>query len=175
MKINGSDGVNQFGITSKYKTGKNLTVSDKEVNSTSLEEAGVTLEISENSRGRVDVNNFDASAIKEQMEQLREQSKAAEKSGIINSKCMTISLRIASGDEVPLKDIMYLQKHRSDLYDMAMKMRILKTDPEKYDSIVDDDEDDDTSGNENHTSDDNGSDICNSENACVEVSEPMDI
>ncbi len=173
MKINGSDGVNHFGMVTKNKTGQNVTLSSKEDSNVLSEEAGVTLELSDNSRGRVDVGIVSASVIKEQMERLQEQSKAAEKSGIVNSKCMTIAMRIASGDEVPLKDVIYLQKNRSDLYDMAMRMRIPKADPKKYDSITDDEEDENTSnGNISGSSESN---IDTSESVCVEVSESVEV
>lgn len=107
----------------------------------STEESGVSLELSDEAKKMAETKNtMSFQEYKEMVDNFREQKEGAEDFGKIWSRCMTIAIRIGAGDIVPLKDEKYLQEHEPKLYMSSMTMRMLKEDPEEYDSILEDEE-----------------------------------
>ncbi len=78
------------------------------------------------------------------LESSKEQAIAAGKDAKVRLKCIIISSRIMSGDEVPLEDYKYLAKHDPELYGKALSMRFKSDNPKKYDRISEDEEEEGT-------------------------------
>lgn len=80
-----------------------------------------------------------------QLEQMREAEKQAEKSGkkfTDYGKLLKIAMRIMNGDKVPMADRKKLAEEMPDLYKQAILMRRLDNDkPKKYKSEYEDDKD----------------------------------
>lgn len=81
----------------------------------------------------------------QQLEQMREAEKQAEKSGKKFTDCgklLKIAMRIMNGDKVPMADRKKLAEEMPDLYKQAILMRRLDNDkPKKYKSEYEDDKD----------------------------------
>ena len=81
----------------------------------------------------------------QQLEQMREAEKQAEKSGkkfTDYGKLLKIAMRIMNGDKVPMADRKKLAEEMPDLYKQAILMRRLDNDkPKKYKSEYEDDKD----------------------------------
>lgn len=57
------------------------------------------------------------------------------------NRCSKIAANVMSGKKVPLKDLQYLMKHDSKLYQMAMAMRRPPKDDKECDSVLKDGDD----------------------------------
>lgn len=102
---------------------------------------GVSLNISDTGKQKLEEQKNFLEFLQLQLDNVEQQKKASEKSWDAMGKCLTIAMRISSGDNVPTSDIKFLQEHDSELFMQAMAMRVLKKDPEDYDSVLDGDED----------------------------------
>lgn len=76
----------------------------------------------------------------EEMRRMQEENKNSADMAEKQSKCMLIAMRIAAGDEVPQEDIKFLIKYNMGLYAKAMEMRVPKSEPEEYDSVLSEEE-----------------------------------
>lgn len=83
------------------------------------------------------------SKLREMLEQAHESSESAGEGYKTLGRCIKIAMRIVSGDNVPTKDTQYLMENNSELYSMAMNMRMTKEDPEDYESVLDEEKDND--------------------------------
>lgn len=75
------------------------------------------------------------------IENFKEEMKASnddENPYTIELKCLLISLRIISGDEVPQKDKSFLMEHKPEMYGNAILLRRINKDPKKYKSLIGD-------------------------------------
>lgn len=84
-------------------------------------------------------------AISQQIAQANEQATATadaqnEQFKTMN-RCSKIAANVMSGKKVPLKDLQYLMKHDSKLYQMAMAMRRPPKDDKECDSVLKDGDD----------------------------------
>lgn len=105
---------------------------------------GVLPDVEENKKGMKQQDSLcistEAQMLYEEMERIREENEDSAKTAEQQSKCMLIAMRIAAGDKVPQKDIKFLIKYNMGLYAKAMQMRIPKTEPEEYDTVLDEED-----------------------------------
>lgn len=78
--------------------------------------------------------------IMSQLENIRSQGKSMADSARVRMKCLMIAARIMSGDIVPNADQRYLAENDLELYSRAVSLRVVKENPKKHKSIVDDEE-----------------------------------
>ena len=108
--------------------------------------AGISLDISENGIQKLKQQEEQNSALldmlQRHMDSMKEQEEAGEEAWSTYGKCLTIAIRISSGDNVPLSDMEYLKEHNMELYTQAMTLRMPKKDPKDYDSVLEDEEED---------------------------------
>jgi hypothetical protein len=84
--------------------------------------------------------------MRQQLESAKTQAKAAGESAEVKMKCITIAMRIMSGDEVPREDHRYLAKHDLELYCKAITMRVAREKPRHYKRISEDEDDESNNG-----------------------------
>lgn len=108
---------------------------------TTIAVSGVSLNISDTGKQKLEEQKNFLEFLQQQLDSVEQQKKAGEKSWDAMGKCLTIAMRISSGDNVPASDIQFLQDHNPELFMQAMSLRVLKKDPEDYDSVLDGDED----------------------------------
>lgn len=86
--------------------------------------------------------------LREQMQQIQEQSKSQAEEYKILLKCMKIALNVASGNKVPEQDQQYLRENNPELFAQSLEMRIPNENPEECDSVTKEDEssDDESKG-----------------------------
>jgi hypothetical protein len=77
-----------------------------------------------------------------QLEDVREQGKAAAESWKVRIKCLKIAMRIIVGDEVPVEDHRYLAKNDPELYFEALSRRMPKEHPRKHERLSEDEKPD---------------------------------
>lgn len=101
--------------------------------------------------------------LREQLESANRQSEALKETAEVEGKCLTIAMRIMSGDTVPQQDYRYLAKNNSGLYARAITLRVERSDPRKYKRVSEDEKQDDAVaqmskalGGDTHTSSDSG-------------------
>lgn len=81
--------------------------------------------------------------LKRQLENSNEQADAIRESLMVRIKCLIISMRIMSGDEVPREDYRYLAKNDPELYGKALTMRIARENPKKHKRVSEDESNND--------------------------------
>lgn len=79
--------------------------------------------------------------ISQQIAQANEQADAQNEQFETMNRCSKIAANVMSGKKVPLKDLQYLMKHDSKLYQMAMVMRRPPKDDKECDSVLKDGDD----------------------------------
>lgn len=79
--------------------------------------------------------------ISQQIAQANEQADAQNEQFETMNRCSKIAANVMSGKKVPLKDLQYLMKHDSKLYQMAMVMRRPPKDDKECDSVLKDSDD----------------------------------
>lgn len=127
-------------VTKEYdKSTTNLTISKEAIEM--LEKNLIEQELEkEKKKEMLKKMAEDMKRFKEMLEQSKETGKAASEGVKQLSRCIKIAMRIVQGDNVPTKDKQYLMEHNSELYSMAMNMRMYKKDPKDYESELDDEE-----------------------------------
>jgi len=102
-----------------------------------------------------------------QLENVREQGKAAAESWEVRIKCLQIAMRIIVGDEVPVADHRYLAKNDPELYYEAMSRRVPSENPRKHEKLSEDEKPDNP--NTDNTSDDSPALSASANNNEIEV------
>jgi hypothetical protein len=82
----------------------------------------------------------EGTALKERIENARQQGDAAAKSLDTQRKCRIIAMRIINGDIVPDADHRFLMENDPEMYKRAIMLRRHKQDPDEYDRLSDDEE-----------------------------------
>lgn len=80
----------------------------------------------------------------DQLHNLNEQGKASAEAAEIKQKCLTIAMRIMSGDDVPADDYRFLLEKDPELYGKAIIMRMQKENPAKHKRLSKDEDFDDS-------------------------------
>lgn len=78
--------------------------------------------------------------MKESLERAKESGDAEGKSIRVLIKCIKIAYRIIQGDIVPKQDMYFLMENNRELYTQAITMRMMKVDPKKWDSELEDED-----------------------------------
>lgn len=107
---------------------------------------GVALNISNAGKQKLEEQDNFLSFLQDQLDSIKEQEKAGEEGWEDFGRCLKIAASIAAGDNVPQKDMKFLQEHEPELFMKAMLLRRPKEDPEDCDSVLEDEEDSDDSG-----------------------------
>ena len=92
----------------------------------------------------LEISNKAKDMFYEQMEQIKESSKAQEKANVDLAKLMAIARRIARGDKVPASDEKKLLEHNPKLYQMAKMSAMLNANKnkKKHDALFKDEDQD---------------------------------
>ncbi|MCM1496323.1 MAG: hypothetical protein NC089_11070 [Bacteroides sp.] len=107
---------------------------------------GVALNISNAGKQKLEEQDNFLSFLQDQLDSIKEQEKAGEEGWEDFGRCLKIAASIAAGDNVPQKDMQFLQEHEPELFMKAMLLRRPKEDPEDCDSVLEDEEDSGDSG-----------------------------
>ena len=107
---------------------------------------GVALNISNAGKQKLEEQDNFLSFLQDQLDSIKEQEKAGEEGWEDFGRCLKIAASIDAGDNVPQKDMQFLQEHEPELFMKAMLLRRPKEDPEDCDSVLEDEEDSDDSG-----------------------------
>jgi len=90
-------------------------------------------------------------ALREGLKQAREAGEGAAEGWRVKIKLLQIAMRIMSGHKVPVEDHRFLMERDAELYSRAIKMRIVREDPDEYDRLSED-EDNSVSGSDEDVS-----------------------